>query len=63
MRLYQTTDIDIYYKKIRSTGPPETYHQKWLPYSILGGKPVKKVQIDPQTTWSKDLNDTLSMSE
>ncbi len=25
-------------------------HQKWLPYQILGGKTVKSVQIDPQTT-------------
>ena len=34
--------------------------RKWLPYKILGGKPVKNVKIDPQTTeiWSKKLNKT-----
>ncbi len=30
-------------------------HQKWLSYQIQGGKTVKKVQTDPQTTdiWSQ----------
>ncbi len=23
-------------------------YQKWFPYQILGGQPVKNVQIDPQ---------------
>ena len=33
-------------------------HKKWLPYQFLGGKTVKNVQIDPETTeiWSKKLN-------
>ncbi len=32
--------------------------QKWLPHGILGGKMVKNVQIDAQTTeiWPKELN-------
>ena len=31
---------------------------KWRSYQILGGKTVKKVQIDPQTMeiWTKKLN-------
>ena len=39
-------------------------HQKWLPYKILGGKTVKNVQFDPQTTeiWPKELSDP-SVSE
>ena len=40
-------------------------HHKWIPYQNLGGKYVKNVLIDPQTTeiWSTGLNVTLSVSE
>ena len=33
-------------------------HQKWLPSQILGGKTVKNVPTDPQTTelWTKKRN-------
>ncbi len=53
--------------KLRKINPPSSpkknmgichKSQKWLPYKILGGKTVKKVPIDSQTTkiWSKQLN-------
>ncbi len=44
--------------------PASNYH-KWLPYQILGGKTVKNVDIDPQTTeiWPKELFVTLSVSD
>ncbi len=29
---------------------PTSNHQKWLSYQILGGKIVKKIKMDPQTT-------------
>ena len=40
-------------------------HRKWLPCQILGGKLIKNVQIDQQTTemWPKQLNVTLSLSK
>ena len=41
---------------LESLSKPSLKH--WLPYQILYGKPVKNVQIDPQTTeiWTKKLN-------
>ncbi len=38
-------------------------HHKWLPYRIIGGKAVKNVHIDPQTTeiCPKELLVTLSV--
>ena len=48
---------DIYKERLYITPPPpkttemcNKNHQKWLSYQILGGKTVKNVQIDPQTT-------------
>ncbi len=42
---------------------PTSNHHKLLPYQSVGGKIVKNVQIDPQTTeiWSKVLFVTLSV--
>ena len=38
---------------------------QWLPYQILGGKTVNRVEMDPQTTeiWSTDLNVPLTVSD
>ena len=41
------------------TGHFHSYnYQKWIPYKFLGGKTVKNVQIDTQTTEisSKNIN-------
>ena len=46
----------VYHLKTRSTRTTEaklfhySNHHKWLSYQIQGGKTVKKVQIDPETT-------------
>ena len=40
-------------------------HQAWLPDQIIGGKPLKNIQISSQTLeiWRKQLNVTLYVSE
>ncbi len=46
-----TKDIN---KTIEAQPFHSSNHQKWLPYQILGGKPVRDVNIDPQL---KDMAD------
>ncbi len=42
----------------KNHGNVRSNHQKWLPYQTLGGKTIKSVQIDPQTT-CRDMADTV----
>ena len=54
-RSTKTTEAQLKSLKI-NPHPPKKHrnvpwnHKKWLPYQIVGGKTVKNVHIEPQTT-------------